>query len=364
MLYIPYEKMAISWVEPDQTTDEGFVLTLPWVSMEFDVTPEDKSWIMDAATNLHTNFLNENVQKFIRELKDYPIFYIKPRTLKDFDGKNLQECPDIAVDPSTPSRLIETFGCPIEDSLKKDIIPAWTWGWEEILNKAHIPGTDLYDPISFVSYLICYRLDWENKTWSGKNGFGNFLEALRQQDEGKFIKAIGWIAKQSWYVTTESYDAMKPALTHFPKNGGWVEHFMTDEIGHYKFMEQVFDDLDLNKDDFPVGDATKWLLACHKRTAVISPLAFSAMINIFEAAYYEGEDPISRVVKHSSRPHAARGYDLHYKINQEHRHCDMPLLLATYLAPQTHEHAALTLGLFELTLNFLDKIEKGLAQTF
>src|SRR5690606_6100913 len=134
--------------------------------------------------------------------------------------------------------------------------------------------------------------------------------------EQQFFQVIGWVAKQSWYVTTESYSAMKPALTHFPKLKEWVSHFMTDEIGHYKFMEQVFDDLELNKEDFPVGDATKWLLACHKHTAVTSPLAFSAMVNIFEAAYYEGKDPISRVIELSSQPHAARGYDLHYKINQ------------------------------------------------
>ncbi|MBA3814714.1 MAG: hypothetical protein H0X26_09610, partial [Alphaproteobacteria bacterium] len=91
---------------------------------------------------------------------------------------------------------------------------------------------------------------------------------------------------------------------------------------------------------------------------------FSAMLNLFEAAYYEGQDPISRVIKLSSQPRAAQGYDLHYKINQEHRHCDMPLQLANFLAPQTYVHAALTLGLFELTLNFLDSIEKNLAKTF
>jgi len=157
---------------------------------------------------------------------------------------------------------------------------------------------------------------------------------------------IGWVTKQSWYVTTQSYDAMKPALTNFPKMKEWVSHFMTDEIGHYKFMEQVFNDLELDKEDFPVGDATKWLLACHKHTTEISPLAFSAMVNIFEAAYYEGKDPISRVVELSSRPHAARGYDLHYKINQEHRHCDMPINLASCLAPQTRDQVLLTLGIF------------------
>jgi len=362
MLHIPYEKMVINWVDPSPMTDEGIIVTLPWLSMEFDIEQKDKDWIKDAATHLHNDPLNKNVQKFILSIKDYPVCYIKPRMLRDFKGKDLQECPCIDVDPSTPARLIETFKCPMEPSLQEDVLPAWTWDWEEILSKGRIEGTDLYDPLSIVSYLICYRLDWESRTWSGKNGFGGFLDTLRQKDEDKFFKRIGWVAKQSWYVTTESYNAMKPALTHFPKNGGWIEHFMTDEIGHYKFMEQVFDELELDKEDFPVGNATKWLLDCHRRTAIISPLAFSAMINIFEAAYYEGEDPISRVVKRSSRPHAARGYDLHYKINQEHRHCDMPVNLASCLAPQTRDHVLLTLGIFELTLTFLDRMEQKLAE--
>jgi len=362
MLCIPYEKMAINWAESNPAVDDRFTIMLPWLSMEFDVTQDDKNWIRDAIAHLHTDPLSENVQKFIKELKDYPVFYVKPRLLTEFEGKDLQECPSLDIDTSTPSRLIETFGCPIGASLKEDVLSSWTWDQEAILKKARIDGTELYDPVSIVSYLICYRLDWESKTWLGQDGFGIFLETLLRKDEQRFFEAIGWIAKQSWYVTTESYGAMKPALTHFPKMHEVVSHFMTDEIGHYKFMEQVFDALDLNKDDFPVGDGTKWLLACHKRTAVISPLAFSAMVNVFEAAYYEGNDPISRVVELSSRPHAAHGYDLHYKINQEHRHCDMPINMASYLVPQTRDHVLLTLGVFELTLNLLDSMEQNLVK--
>jgi hypothetical protein len=360
MQYIPYEKMSILWSKSTQGKDESFRLTLPWVSMEYDVIEEDRNWINEATNNLHANPTHKNVQRFIHELKDYPVFYYKPRNLTEFENLDLQVCSKITIDSSTPTNLVNTFGCPIDSSLMLGIPTQWGWDQEEILNKSRIPGTDLYDPVSLISYLICYRLDWDNHTWAGTDTFGTFLETTLKKDETEFFKIIGWITKQSWYVTTEAYEAMKPALTHFPKNGGWIEHFMTDEIGHYKFMEQVFADLDLNKDDFPVGNATKWLLDCHKRTAELSPLAFSAMINIFEAAYYEGEDPISRVIKLSSRPHAARGFDLHYKINQEHRHCDMPTNLASCLNPQSRDHVLLTLGLFELTLHFLDTMEENL----
>jgi len=360
MPYIPHEKLLIHWVN----NDNSFNLSLPWLSMEIDVTKEDRGWIKDATNNLQSSASNNNVQRFIHELKDYPIFYIQPRSLKDFEGKDLQPCTQIGVDSSTPSQFISTFGCDLADELKEDVLPAWTWDWEKILSKARISGTDLYDPMSLISYLICYRLEWESTTWSGLDGFGQFLERLLEHDENKFFQAIGWVSKQSWYVTTESGQAMEPALTHFEKAQEGIHHFICDEAGHYKFLEQVFRDIHLDKDDFPVGAATKWLLAAHKRTAFLSPLAFSALINIFEAAYYEGQDPISRVIKLSSKPQAAQGFDLHYKINQEHRHCDMPIRFASCLAPQTYSHAALTLGLFEVTLNFLDGMEKSLAKEF
>lgn len=359
MSYIPHEKLAIDW----NPTGDSFMLSLPWLSMEIDVKAEEKEWIQDATDHLQSFPSHKNVQRFIGELKDYPVFYIHPRPLESFKGQDLQPCPALKVDSSTPAALIETFGCEIGDELKEAILPAWTWNWEQILSKALIPGTDLYDPLSLISYLICYRLEWESTSWTGQDGLGQFLERTLKRDEKQFFQAIGWITKQSWYVTSTSYHGMEPALTHFEKARDALDHYIRDEIGHHKFMEQVFEDLHLNKQDFPVSEGTKWLLDSHKRTAHISPLAFSAMLNLFEAAYYEGQDPLSRVIKLSSKPHAAQGYDLHYKINQEHRHCDMPMNLASYLAPQTYAHAALTLGLFELTQNFLDMIEKRLAKS-
>lgn len=360
MTYVPHEKLSINWTPQDNS----FILSLPWVSMKISVTDEDKEWIKDGAQHLHTSVSNPNVQRFVSELKEFPIFYIQPRHLDEFKAKDLQPCPKITVDSSTPSSFIATFGCEISDELKRDIPSAWTWDWEKILSKAQIPGTDLYDPLSFVSYLICYRLEWENTTWSGQDSFGQFLERLLEQDEEKFFQVMGWIVKQSWHVTSEACQIMEPALIHFEKARVWIQHYISDELGHHKFMEEVFRDLNLHINDFPVGAATKWQMDAFAKTAVVSPLAFSALINLFEASFYEGQDPISRILKKSSKPHAAHGYDLHYKINQDNRHCDMPLQLATYLAPQTYEHASLTLGLFELTLNFTDGMEKDIARSF
>jgi len=358
MLYIPHEKLSIEWIN----NEEGFLLNVPWLSMEIEVTEKDKLWIKDAIEKLHKAPLNENTQRFIKDLKDYPISYIKPRSQEEFTNQDLQNAHPHSVDTSTPKSFIETANIHFEEILSKDLPSQWAWDWEKIINKARIEGTDFYDPLSFVTYLICYRLEWESTTWSGQDGLGQLLEGFLKEDEERFFQAIGWITRQSWYVTTESCDCLRAAFGYFPKAKDLIEHFIADEAGHYKFMEQVFSDLNLDKEDFQVGTATKWLLAAHKRMAVISPIAFSAMINMFEAAYYEGQDPISRVILKSSKPYAARGFDLHYKINQEHRHCDMPVVLAQRLAPQPREHLELTLGIFELTLHFLDQMEMRLDQ--
>ncbi|OJW54964.1 MAG: hypothetical protein BGO67_05090 [Alphaproteobacteria bacterium 41-28] len=360
MTYVPHEKLSINW----GPHDKSFALSLPWVSMEVGVTKEDYPWIKDATNHLHDSVSNQNVQRFVSELKEYPIFYIQRRRLEEFKEQVLQPCPDLNVDSSTPASLIATFGCEIAGELKKDVPTKWTWDWEKILSKARIAGTNLYDPVSFISYLICYRLEWENTTWSGQDGFGKFLEHLLEEDEDKFFQAMGWVVKQSWYVTSEACQVMKPALIHFEKARDLLHHYIHDEAGHHKFMEIVFEDLGMNKDNFPVGTGTKWQMDAFAKTAVISPLAFSALINLFEAAFYDGQDPISRILKKSSKPQAAHGYDLHYKINQDNRHCDMPVQLASYLAPQTYSHVALTLGIFELTLNFYNCMEKELAKSF
>ncbi len=78
----------------------------------------------------------------------------------------------------------------------------------------------------------------------------------------------------------------------------------------------------------------------------------------------EDEEPIAGVIKHSSRPKAARGWELHRKVNEDYRHCDVPFRFASHLAPQTRSHALLMLGLYELTLNAVDRMEQRLARSF
>jgi len=361
MSYIPHEKLNIEWIN----NDASILLSLPWMSMEVDVTQEDKEWITDAVYHLHSSPSQSSVQKFIHKLKDCPLFYIQPRNLEEFNEEDLQACPPLDVNPSSPLAFISTFKCKISDELKRNIFPIWTWEREKILNKARIPRTRFYDPISLMSYLICYRLEWESTTWLGQDGFGQFLERLLKHDEAQFFQAIGWVAKQSWYKAMESGKTMKPSLTHFEKGKELIHQFICDGAEYYKFMEQVFRDISLDKEDFPICAGTKWLLKALERTATISPLAFSGLINLFEASTYcEKQDPISRVFKLSSKPYAAQGFDLHYKSNQEHCHYEMPIKLAACLGPQSQGHALLTLSLFELTLNFLETMEKNITKTF
>lgn len=356
MKYIPYETLSVNWVD----NNNKLYLVLPWLSMEIDIDCKERPWIKAAIDHLHIDPLNDLTQRFIRELKDYPIFYYEPRTIEEFANHELEQGKSIKFDYSNPLNFFNTVHISDDSSLFEVIPQQWMWDWDKILNKCRIEETELYDPLSFVSYLICYRLQYESTSWVGQNGLGQMLDKLVKKDESKFFQAIGWITKQSYYITKNFCNGLYPTFENFSKATDLIEHFINDEIGHHKFMEQVFDDLNLNIENFEVGSATKWILAAHHKMAMISPLAFAAMINLFEAAYYEGQDPISEAIKKSSKPEAARGYDLHYKINQEHRHCDMPLIITQRIAPQPKEHLMLTLAIFELTLHFLDQMEKRL----
>ena len=145
MPYLPHEKLAIKW----SNNDTQLTIALPWLSMELDVIDSEKSWIEDATAHLHSDPLNDNTQKFIHDLKDYPIFYYKPRTLEDFKEYDLQEGTAYdEINLSTPLSFFQSSQIPADPSLIKDIPQKWTWEWDKILQKAHIEGTDLYDPLS------------------------------------------------------------------------------------------------------------------------------------------------------------------------------------------------------------------------
>lgn len=362
MTQIPYPALKITWLEGGAS----FKLVLPWLEMEIDVDPEEKGWIEEATQYLHKDPARESVQKFMRSLKDYPLGYRAPRPLEAFEGKDLQLCPEKTlqnIDCSTPILFLKSLSVPYSVELEQDCLSSWSWDLEEICHQSRIPGTTLYDPVSVVSSLICYRLNWESTTWAGQDGLGRGLEFLLTQDEPLFFKKMGWISRQSHYVTSQFNKAILPALTHFPKAEKEIQHFIQDEAGHFKFMEQTLEALGFKgPGDFSLGDANRWTLDVFEEMGRVSPLTFSMMINLFEAAYYEGKDPLSRVLEKSSRPEAARGYDLHYKINQEHRHCDMPLVFSQYIAPQTRDHVELSVRLLELALSFLDRMEQRLLE--
>ena len=361
-MLIPSEHLSVKWHEQDSE----FTLSLPWMSMEIEVEKEDMHGIKSATTLIsEKNYNQESVQSFLQSFKDYPVSYKAPRSLHAFAKKDLQQAYNRIehYDFSTPKAFVQSAGISCDGLALTDLPDSWGWDLENILSISKLndsdPSTPLYDPMTVVSYLVLYRLAWESSAWSGQNGLGDGLEKLLKKDESQFFDMIAWVTKQSHYVTREFHESVRPGLEHFKPAQHELEHFITDEIGHHKFMEQVFQDIDRDANEYQVGAATKWMLAIFKQLGTQSPLAFSAMVNIFEAAYYEGEDPLSRVLRQSSKPHAAYGYDTHYKINQEHRHCDMPVILASKCAPQPRDHVELTVRLFEVTLLMLDKMEQN-----
>jgi len=91
MLYIPHEKLSLNWTNNEKILK----LSLPWVSMDIEVEENNKGWIKDALTHLHSKPSNRNVQRFIHDLKAYPIFYFQPRSLDDQNPPSKFVCEEI-----------------------------------------------------------------------------------------------------------------------------------------------------------------------------------------------------------------------------------------------------------------------------
>lgn len=356
--YLPHQKILIEWVK-----ENTFSLRLPWTTLNIEVENKDKGWIEKAIHSLHGDPGHPLVQRFLDQLSFYPISYQKPRKGEGFVAPFYEKFSGAleAMDFSSPLTFLHSLKIQLEPVLQKDLPLSWEWNEEEVLEKSKIAGTDLYDPISFISYLHLYRYEWEKSKWTGQNGLSQFLEKMVHENEERFFKLIGWISRQSHYVTKNFCKACDNAVKNFTVIAPLLSEYLKEEIGHHKFMEQVISDLGFKSvDEFEVGEATRFLIKVPEILGNLSPLAFCAVINIFEVICYDEIDPISKIVKKSSKPYAAKGYNLHFKINMEHDHAGVPMRLAKLLPPQEKKHLLITMRIYELTLILLEKMEQKL----
>lgn len=103
---MPYEHLSAQWIPFTSTLS----LTLPWLSLEIEVEEDQKEWIMQATEKLGSDPAHPLTQKFLGNLKEYPVSYHKSRPIEEIPSQEsltFEEFP--LFDLTTPHSLIKSI---------------------------------------------------------------------------------------------------------------------------------------------------------------------------------------------------------------------------------------------------------------
>ncbi len=351
---IPYEGLKSTWISETQLS-----ISSPWMNLTFEVDAKEKPWVQEATELLPANSEHTSVQRFLEGLKDYPLFYTKPRTIEDFqlDKHELTAYSLEHIDFSSPETFIDSLQIPFKKELKQSLPQKWQWPVNDILNKAKIAQVNLYDPITIHTYLSLIRLESAKRGWEGSGGIYNILNQVLHKDEKSFFRYIGWCARQSHYLTSNAEKVLQNAIDHFPRLREQLEIYLADESGHDKFLADVLDKLGFNVNDFELNAATQFFVDALFGMGNCSALAFINLVDFSEAYSFSETDPLSELLKKSSKPNAGKGYQKHYEINFGHDHDMICYSFCSHLGPQHKKDCLLTIRIYELCSTLINSME-------
>lgn len=347
VIYHPYPQLKIHWHPGHQ----GFTLTLPWVELEIEVEDQDFPWIQDAIENLHQTPENPNVQKFIEALSEHHIAYPAPR-LKEYLKDEFETYPNEKKQVSSlisPQDFMSWTSPHLE--LSPDYIRNFTWQWDvaEITQVTQVHSTSLYDPLSVVSYVWGKVLTADAQGGIFREKLTHLLNALRERDEPTFFNFMKDLLRQTHYITRKFQEYCPLGLTIFKKAHDEIKNFIQEEKGHDKLMSASLKILGYDDPkEIAVYPETIFLMEAFKKSAELCPMTFTAMVGFFEGGVYGASDPLADVLKQSSKPQAAHGYDRHFQINNASNHNQVVYTLATKLPLQTYDQVVFLTRFMEL----------------
>lgn len=344
MTYIPFPSLKTCWYNDKS----GFTLSLPWVTLEIDVEQEDLPWIEKAITFLHIDNNSEVVQKFLSALGDHCVAYIKPRIVAENIGIISEETLE-SIPLQTPKELAEWIVGEGESLPNLPFSLQWQWDLEEVCRIAKIEGKDLYDPVTVITFLRGLMLDADATTDQFRVNLPESLDRLRQHDEKKFFEFMKGMLRQTHYITQKFQEYAPASLANFPEATEEITQFLKEEKGHDKLMEHSLKILGCeNPTEIDPSLEIILTMEIFKKAIETFPMAFVAMVGFFEGGEYGESDPIADVLKQSSLPDSALGYQRHFEINRQENHNHMVYTLAQKLPLQTYESVLFTVRALEL----------------
>jgi hypothetical protein len=355
-MILPYSSISIQW----RNNEQEFTLSLPWVSLEVEVSPQDTSWIKRATNRLHIDPLCQEVQQFLKFFDEYNVFYNKPRSLEDsslvLEQSNIN-CSEI--DLRTPKSLYQWILNTSSFSLNVPLSAGWEWDLEEIYEVSAIEKSLYFDPCTIFSFLKGKILEIDTKVHENRQHFYFLLDKLREKDEVSFFQFMGKMLKQTHYTCICFQRHIPLILEIFPSGRAEIEEYIQQEKGHEQLMERSLYFLGTSPALLEPFPEVVFLMECFKKAVESSSLLFILTINFFEGNFYSPSDPWADILKKSSCPKAALGQEKHFKLNKQKNHNTVAETLAKKLPFQTKEQVTYAIRVIELMVwagNKLDQL--------
>jgi hypothetical protein len=351
MIRIPYRNVVLDI----NALDNLLSISAPWIHLDLEILEEDKSWVTEAFHNWKDNYQSHSIQKCLELLKEFPLWYAAPQT-ESFNSSEVEDFI-IPIDLENPQKCCFSFGIP--KKISKDLPENWEWNLEEIQQTTQINSHGVYDPKSLTTYLMgkCLAMDVNNSSYD----LHNALDTLRDTHESAFFQIIGLVLRQTHYITHCFSKTVSPALKSFPQAFDVIEEFIQEEKGHEFLMEKSLNALGIqDPTEIPVLWETSCMMKIFQKSATLSPLAFSNLVSFFEGISYGESDPLGDILRKSSKPKAAKGYDMHFKINKESNHAGEIMKLMDRLPLQSQASSAYTVRILELMMHLRRAAEKSI----
>lgn len=346
----PYDEVTVARSE---NSPSGFVVSAPWLSVQFDVAPEhlEKAQAVInkiAAGSVAAEDLAE-LSWFFGAVTSYPFCYSLPR--HEVFGKDLHQQLTQPLDMSSPKNLLFNMTKqPHMDVLSEN----WTWDTEAALGFCQTEGG--YDPESLFS--VARRFHLLNDLESNKTA--ELLEYLAglEKKSALFRDTSALVMRQNHYITEKCEEVLSAALPLAQTAQDEVKAFIRAESGHDKILKKALFSMGLEAKEVPVLDCVTVLMELFRTIAARNFLAFSMVVDIFERSSYTSEDPFANVLKSGGHDVAATQIAAHREINDMGGHENVAVGFLQHMQPVSAEYAVEALRLAELLTQVIHSISK------
>lgn len=343
--YFPYPQVQIQW----DSQEKGFTITLPWISIDVEVEAEEQPWIKQAIALLHTEPEHFMVQKFLSLLNEHPIAYYKPRSSIEFAPTMEPHSLLSTIPMATPQDLLHWIDDRTVLGKEFQKLTSWQWDMEEIAKITKIPGTSFHDPMSLITYLRGHSMAMDAEGGVYREQLAVLLDKLRCQNEPAFFAFMTTLIRQTHYITQNFQRYCPISLTTFQEATAEIQEFIQEEKGHDKLMEVSLARLGcMDPEKITPLPETIYLMTIFKKTAELCPMAFTGLVGFFEGGEYGLSDPLADILRQSSKPEAALGYERHFEINTSSNHNQVIYSLASKLPSQTYDQLVFTTRILEV----------------